>query len=989
DRLALTYREGNGLTEDDELPKAGPITFSGHIKADIFMGFNTGTILNHADIKSQDIFLASFFGDVIMSSVVERESHGNGNFQDKILAQARLEASNIIKIFAGQDIIFQGAETISEVSTHILALARIFDIPATLVSQRTEQLSGKYKGTETWMHIHNHVSRHASSGSIKQETVGSQELCGGQYTADFIDILADGDIEITDAVDHMSHSFTGKKSSGFKSKKRQESEQRQTSRGAGFKARKAPTNIESRKGDIGLTAPQFTGGHGATLSAPLGEVMIRLGRESFEKTSSSTMTSSTWNKMVQKSEKHLTFSVPTSDGPVKIKALKTIVEMIQGKELELLKKLEILDGELVKQAVAEFHEYDETVVESLDGPAAAVIAIAVSCITAGAAGPAMAIAMGGKILGAIATAGFASLASQAAVSLISNKGDLSKVVKEITSSQALRSLATSMVTAGLVAGAGELINGATSTAKSVGESATSVATQTVDQSVTQTSTLLETTVSTSTKAFDIGERVQEALIRASSETLVNSTIGGQDFQESIISAARSGVATVAGSFFAHEWGGKYKDVDSQIDYFTHKLVHGIIGAGMGAISDGEALAGAIGGVVGEVVGEAYVETHPEGFDTTSEDYDPTLRKSLQKKGEILTQVTSALAAAFLDQNPNVAACTALNAVTENSFSLHETQTHFQTAVEVEELQDALALETDSEKRAQIKEKISRRQNRLKIYEDKQAAYTQLGCDLLGPIENEMYLRVMNPWNERMDDIHRWTAEKRLMYSPEVLSGLNIDCTLSTIDFAADLFKLPTTKGEAALVLPVGKMVHAGGRIATKGLSQFFKKVPVFDIRQSTPVFDVLDLGGSQLKFLTGPMTTPSGRRYLPGVASFDGTLPKASSFPNWIRGSEGNAAKVPWEVANKLAGREFKTFDQFREALWLEVSKNPTLIQGFSAKNRKLMSQGKAPHAIEDQQLGLRKRYELDHMQELQHGGNVYDMHNIIIRTPLNHIKGK
>ncbi len=128
---------------------------------------------------------------------------------------------------------------------------------------------------------------------------------------------------------------------------------------------------------------------------------------------------------------------------------------------------------------------------------------------------------------------------------------------------------------------------------------------------------------------------------------------------------------------------------------------------------------------------------------------------------------------------------------------------------------------------------------------------------------------------------------------------------------------------------------------------------------------------------------------MPGVASFDGSLPKASSRPNWVRGSEGNAAKIPAEIAEKLAGREFKSFDRFREAFWLEVSKNPKLSGEFNAANRKLMRDGKAPFAKRLQQVGRREKYELDHMQELQHGGNVYDMNNIFIRTPLNHVKGK
>ena len=52
-----------------------------------------------------------------------------------------------------------------------------------------------------------------------------------------------------------------------------------------------------------------------------------------------------------------------------------------------------------------------------------------------------------------------------------------------------------------------------------------------------------------------------------------------------------------------------------------------------------------------------------------------------------------------------------------------------------------------------------------------------------------------------------------------------------------------------------------------------------------------------------------------------------------------------------------------------------------------MKTKGYAPKAPTTQQSGGRVKYELDHNDEIQHGGNVYDMNNIIIRTSLNHIK--
>ena len=72
----------------------------------------------------------------------------------------------------------------------------------------------------------------------------------------------------------------------------------------------------------------------------------------------------------------------------------------------------------------------------------------------------------------------------------------------------------------------------------------------------------------------------------------------------------------------------------------------------------------------------------------------------------------------------------------------------------------------------------------------------------------------------------------------------------------------------------------------------------------------------------------------------------------------------------------------------------PVLSSQFTRANQTLMRKGHAPFAALDQQVVRgqargRVKYELDHVQELQNGGNVFDMNNIVIRTPFNHIRGK
>ncbi|MGS3334424.1 klebicin D activity protein, partial [Serratia marcescens] len=47
---------------------------------------------------------------------------------------------------------------------------------------------------------------------------------------------------------------------------------------------------------------------------------------------------------------------------------------------------------------------------------------------------------------------------------------------------------------------------------------------------------------------------------------------------------------------------------------------------------------------------------------------------------------------------------------------------------------------------------------------------------------------------------------------------------------------------------------------------------------------------------------------------------------------------VPSQIADKLRGREFASFDAFRKAFWTEVGKDPELSKQFIPANKKRMS---------------------------------------------------
>ncbi|MFG3031779.1 RHS repeat domain-containing protein [Streptomyces sp. NPDC048253] len=105
----------------------------------------------------------------------------------------------------------------------------------------------------------------------------------------------------------------------------------------------------------------------------------------------------------------------------------------------------------------------------------------------------------------------------------------------------------------------------------------------------------------------------------------------------------------------------------------------------------------------------------------------------------------------------------------------------------------------------------------------------------------------------------------------------------------------------------------------------------------------------------------------------------------WLKGSHGNAGKIPGQVAKQLQGREFENFGKFREAFWKGVASVPELANQFVKQNRTLMADGKAPAVAKSQAVGKNNKYVLHHVTPIQRGGGVYDLDNLIVVTPQFH----
>lgn len=124
-------------------------------------------------------------------------------------------------------------------------------------------------------------------------------------------------------------------------------------------------------------------------------------------------------------------------------------------------------------------------------------------------------------------------------------------------------------------------------------------------------------------------------------------------------------------------------------------------------------------------------------------------------------------------------------------------------------------------------------------------------------------------------------------------------------------------------------------------------------------------------------------RSIPGVASGYGKPVDA----NWLKDSaKSQGAPIPSSIAEQLRGQKFNSFDGLREAIWLAASKDPELSRHFSFINNREILKKRAPYALPEDRIGSRVKLEIHHKHWISNGGAVYDLDNLTIMTPKEHI---
>ncbi|MED2795581.1 WXG100 family type VII secretion target [Bacillus wiedmannii] len=131
-------------------------------------------------------------------------------------------------------------------------------------------------------------------------------------------------------------------------------------------------------------------------------------------------------------------------------------------------------------------------------------------------------------------------------------------------------------------------------------------------------------------------------------------------------------------------------------------------------------------------------------------------------------------------------------------------------------------------------------------------------------------------------------------------------------------------------------------------------------------------------------TTSAVKRKTPGTVTSSFNLERSLGTQKKLMYNDGAIGIIPQEVREKLGGREFKSFDDFREEFWKTLS-DSSYAKEFSPMNIKLMKKGKAPYSPRTEHYGNHNKYILHHKQPIDKGGDVYNLDNLIIVSPKMH----
>lgn len=543
-------------------------------------------------------------------TVVQRVDYGNGRQGSRYGRITSINSANgDVTVHTSKDIILQGVRVTAGEGITFGAGGNIYI--------GSVALNDSFTGRDGNWNVQSSNVNYLVSSLSAEDTI--QLMAGGHITLDAAQIASDeGHIEILAGLgitieDEMAEHRTYQK--GKFGKKKKEITDYQTVAIRSILDAGKGVRLHTDFGDITLKATEITSAEGAHVSASNGKVNLLLSKEldhySYVSTYKGTF------KIKNRNEGHyIETAIPNAIvGGLKVEAAYGLnVEYPGDPNLTLdeqIDKLSQMQGfEWMKdvrndpnvnwiEAQLAYETWKENNT-SLSPAFAALITVVVACVTGGAGlAAALSTATSSTVIGGALAAGITTMATQTTIALASgNIRSISDIVELHTSSETMKTVASSMITAGAVASVNNYFD--TGNFFNLDEGA-------LPQPVSLSGNQL---------VNQAGQAVIDATVKAGVSTFVYGG-GSDEFKESFAQALMQDAIDKIGAEMAEKIGNAFdhgpngfSNFDTAIKYIAHAGAGCIIGVASAKNSgDSESSAacstGAGGAIVGELIGEIY------------------------------------------------------------------------------------------------------------------------------------------------------------------------------------------------------------------------------------------------------------------------------------------------------------------------------------------------------------------------------------------------
>lgn len=576
-------------------------------------------------------------------------------------------ARHDLNIQAGHDLAIAGADVSAG---HNASLSAIGDV--TLTTVKLEDMTDTVGGSSTMtQHSTTHVGTDISAGQNLTIQAGQNATVQGSHIAAGQDVSVKaiaGDTTVTTAENENYVRSYKKTSGGMRDDVRST-----TTNVASTIESGGSTTLHSGAGDVTLKAAEINAGGDINLTANAGKVNLEAAKDTDFAQNVHQKSNPVWQAMANEGHQIETIrhTILTGEGQLNITAAngvtvqyhqtndvkKDIAQLAQAPGLAWMKDLEN-DPNVNWQGMTAIHKEWSEKHEGLSGPASVVIMVAIAIATSGMGAPAGAAGaagtagaaeasaaaaastaaatsqgMGASLLGvssgpmaAMADAGFTGLVSQATLALINNKGNPAAALSDLMTVDTVRSLAASIITAGML----DKFGGALPTAQFDG-----------------------------LPAADLFMDIQQQLVSVGVSTTVDTVVTGADFSESLKQNLRFAGAAVLGAAAAKQIGAAFDSKESGWDSKRglQLIAHAAVGCATGAIAGADCKTSGLATAAGEAAALAYRDQVFKDLDQMVHQEVPPTPEEIKahiavwaKNGVSISRLTGALSAAIAGGN---------------------------------------------------------------------------------------------------------------------------------------------------------------------------------------------------------------------------------------------------------------------------------------------------------------------------------------------------